>query len=91
MAIEKLVVATDVGGVRELVGDAGVIVPAKSPDELAEAMLGMMRTTTEARRSMGRAARNRIQSQFSIDAKADEWEALYRTVSAERSRTGSCR
>ena len=38
MAMEKPVVATDVGGVRELVGDAGVIVPAKDSEALASAM-----------------------------------------------------
>jgi glycosyltransferase involved in cell wall biosynthesis len=85
MAMEKPVVATDVGGVRELIGEAGVIVPAKNPEALAQAMLALMQTTPEARSSLGRAARERIQSQFSMDAKADEWEALYRKV-IERSR-----
>src|ERR1019366_8978335 len=80
MAMEKPVVATDVGGVRELVGEAGVIVPAKSPDALAESMLDLMRSTPEARGVLGRAARERIATRFSIDAKADEWEALYRAV-----------
>jgi len=80
MAMEKPVVATDVGGVRELVGEAGVIVPAGNPEALAQAMLALMQTTPEARCSLGRAARERIQRQFSLDAKADEWEALYRTV-----------
>lgn len=80
MAMEKPVVATDVGGVRELVGDAGVIVPAKNPDVLAKAMLDMMRNTPEARRSLGRLARERIESYFSMDAKAGEWETLYQTV-----------
>ena len=35
MAMEKPVVATDVGGVRELVGDAGAMVAAKDPQALA--------------------------------------------------------
>ena len=81
MAMEKSVVATDVGGVRELVGEAGVIVPAKSPEGLAEAMLKMMRRTDEERRKLGSAARARIATHFSMDAKTYEWEALYRTVS----------
>ena len=80
MAMAKPVVATDVGGVRELVGEAGVIVPAKSPDTLAEAMLDMMRRTDDERQKLGVAARERIAARFSIDAKADEWEALYRAV-----------
>ena len=54
MAMEKPVVATDVGGVRELVGDAGVIVSAKDPEGLAQAMLELMRRTSEARCALGR-------------------------------------
>lgn len=80
MAMEKPVVATDVGGVRELVGESGAIVPAKSPDALAQAMLTLMQTPPEIRRSLGSAARARILSSFSMDAKAGEWEALYQAV-----------
>jgi glycosyltransferase involved in cell wall biosynthesis len=82
MAMEKPVVVTDVGGVRELVGERGVTVPAKAPEALAQAMLALMRETPQARNIMGRAARERIHSEFSIDAKADEWELLYRTMLA---------
>ena len=53
MAMEKPVVATDVGGVRELVGDAGVIVPPKAPDALAVAMLELMQRTPEDRHTLG--------------------------------------
>ena len=84
MAAEKPVVATDAGGVRELVGDTGVVVPAKDPETLAQAMLRQMRSTPESRGSLGGAARERILSQFSMNAKANEWETLYRTVLALR-------
>jgi glycosyltransferase involved in cell wall biosynthesis len=80
MAMEKPVAATDAGGVRELMGDAGLIVPAKSPDALAGAMLELMRWLPEERHALGRAARERISSMFNMDAKADEWETLYRAV-----------
>jgi len=80
MAMEKPVIATDVGGVRELLGECGVMVPAKAPAALAQAMLSVMPDTPQARNSMGRAARERIQTEFAIDAKADEWESLYRTM-----------
>jgi glycosyltransferase involved in cell wall biosynthesis len=80
MAMEKPVVATDVGGVRELVGEAGVMVPAKNPEALTQAMLEMMRRTDEERHTLGVTARERIAARFSIDDKADEWEALYRAV-----------
>ena len=80
MAMEKPVVATDVGGLRELVSDCGVLVPAKDPRALAEAMLAVMERPAEERAAMGHAARARILEYFSMDAKADEWDALYRSV-----------
>ena len=80
MAMEKPVVATDVGGTRELVGDAGAVVPSRAPDALAVAMLDLMHRTPEDRHKQGLAERRRICRSFNMDTKADEWEALYRTV-----------
>ena len=77
MAMAKPVVATDVGGVRELVGDAGLIVPAKDSAALADAMIATMKKSREALAAAGHAARQRIANHFSIDATADKWEALY--------------
>lgn len=82
MSMEKPVVATDVGGVRELVGDAGLVVPSHHPDALAAAMLDVMRRSREERHALGRAARIRIVQQFSMDANADCWESLYRELLA---------
>lgn len=82
MAMEKPVVATDAGGVRELVGDAGMVVPARDAGALAAAMDAMMRRSAGDRRSLGRAARERIESRFSMTARADEWEGLYRELIA---------
>ena len=89
MAMEKPVVATDVGGVRELVGDAGVIVPTKTPRALAEAMLRVMRMPEEERRKMGKAARARIVRHFDIDARAREWEALYSELTGIETRSAA--
>jgi glycosyltransferase involved in cell wall biosynthesis len=80
MAMEKPVVVTDVGGVRELVGDCGLIVPSKAPSALAGAMLRLMRMPREDRHALGCAARERIIARFSMEARADEWEALYRRL-----------
>lgn len=80
MAMEKSVVSTDAGGTREIVSDAGIIVPPKNADALAKAMLDLMQEPAEFRRTLGRAARARIVSHFSMEMKADEWEALYRVV-----------
>jgi glycosyltransferase involved in cell wall biosynthesis len=80
MAMEKPVVATDVGGVREIVGEAGVLVPAKNAERLAEAMTAMMEESPESRRAMGHAARERILAGFSFDVRVNEWESLYRSL-----------
>ena len=77
MAMEKPVVATDVGGVCDLVGDAGSIVSAKNSQALADEMLHMMRMPENERREMGKAARARIIQHFDMSAKAEEWESLY--------------
>jgi glycosyltransferase involved in cell wall biosynthesis len=82
MAMAKPIIATDVGGVRELVGEAGVIVPAKDPAELADAMLATMQQSREELGLQGRVARERILRHFSIDATADKWEALYKELLA---------
>jgi len=79
--MEKPVVATDVGGVRELVGEAGVIVPAKNSEALAASMLAScakLPKTAQDRSRVPIAHRN----EFSIDSRADDWEALYRTLTS---------
>ena len=81
MAMEKVAVATDVGGVRELIGDAGFVVPPNDSKALADEMLNVMAMAEPARRVMGRDARLRIKLNFSIDAKAEEWERLYSKLS----------
>jgi glycosyltransferase involved in cell wall biosynthesis len=61
-------------------GETGVIVPAKSPEGLAQAMLGLMRQPSSVRQALGRAARERIVERFSMDARASEWEDVYRRL-----------
>jgi len=83
MAMEKLVVATDVGGVRELVGDSGLIVAPGDSSALAEAMLKAMAMNDMERKTMQRDARRRIQMHHSMSVKMEEWERLYDTLRRE--------
>jgi glycosyltransferase involved in cell wall biosynthesis len=80
MAMEKLVVATDVGGVRELLGETGLIVPQSAPRALAGAMLEAMQMPATERRVRGSAARRRIAAGFSLESAADRWEAVYKAI-----------
>jgi glycosyltransferase involved in cell wall biosynthesis len=84
MAMEKPVVATDVGGVREVLGDAGIMVPAKDPAALTVAMRAVMRRSGEEQVQLGRAARERILSEFSIEVAADWWEGLYEQLTGNQ-------
>jgi glycosyltransferase involved in cell wall biosynthesis len=80
MAMAKPVVATSVGGVHELLGEGGKLVEAGNSAALADAMVADMRMNEEERTQMGEAARVRVAEQFSIDAKAEEWERVYRAI-----------
>ena len=80
MAMEKPVVATDVGGVRELVGPGALLVPAGDSEALAGAMLRVMRLGLLEREVIGRAGRERILEGFDMDAQALKWEQAYRAA-----------
>jgi glycosyltransferase involved in cell wall biosynthesis len=72
------VVATDVGGVREIVGHSGaaLIVPPRDSAALAAAMRGLMIMTAQERSAMGTAGRRRIEEAYSPDAVVRQWQAL---------------
>ncbi|WP_276353932.1 glycosyltransferase [Cohnella caldifontis] len=79
-ACELPIVATDVGGNREVVrdGESGYLVPPSDPDRLALAMERLMLRTEEERRDMGRRGREHVMGQYDIDAILSRWEGLYR-------------
>lgn len=70
-------VATDVGGVGEVVGeDTGALVPAGNPQAFAEALLRMA-TDPELRSSRGRAAQARTLKRYGADRLIRDVDALY--------------
>jgi len=77
MACERPVVATDCGGVREVVGDAGFLAPPRDSEALARSMEAALALSHEARVELGRAARHRVVTNFSLAATADRYLALY--------------
>jgi len=78
MALETPVVATDVGGTRELIEHDvhGVIVPANDPDALARAIERIIAEPTLARRCAA-AARARVEHAFSFDRRTRAVEDIY--------------
>jgi glycosyltransferase involved in cell wall biosynthesis len=73
-------VATDVGGVRDVVVDqrTGFLVPPGDPDALAAAMSRLAGLPIEARRRMGQAARDLALERFDLGVVTAQWERLYR-------------
>ena len=78
MAAGLPMIVTDVGGNAEAVVDGvcGYVVPPRSPQAFASALVSLVRDKA-ARERMGRAARQRVEAHFSLDRCVDEYEALY--------------
>lgn len=81
MACGRVVVATDCGGVREVVGDAGLLVPPRDPAQLATAILRALALPPAATAALGQQARQRIEQLYSLDTAAMKWLALYQSPS----------
>jgi glycosyltransferase involved in cell wall biosynthesis len=75
------VVATRLEGMPELVVDneTGLLVPPRDPAALAAAILRLLGDPTAAQ-TMARAGRKRVEAHFSLRAKLDATEALYRRL-----------
>lgn len=82
----RAVIASDVGGLPEIVadGETGTIVPSEDVDALARAIVVLARDE-ELVRQYGHAARRRALDQFSAAAAADGVEAVYRHLLHTRS------
>jgi glycosyltransferase involved in cell wall biosynthesis len=78
MAATKPVVATDAGGNREAVihGETGFIVPLKSANQTAEAIIKLLQDENLAAR-MGRAGRQRVEKFFLMDKMVQRFQTLY--------------
>jgi len=73
-------VATDVGGVSEIIVHerTGYLVSPGVPEALGAAMSRLMSLSGEQRRKLGLAARDRVVARFETGVVLTEWEELYR-------------
>ena len=79
MMCGRPIVATAVGGVPELLGDAAVLVPPQSPRRLADACSELL-ADPDRRRELGRAARARALGHFDADAMLSAYRRVYRQL-----------
>lgn len=85
MAMRRPVVATDIGGVREIVVDekTGLLVPPGDPKAMAAAILRLLRASRE-REEMGAAGRDRIEREFSAQRMLSSYASLYKKLTTAR-------
>ncbi|BBC30100.1 Glycosyl transferase [Streptomyces graminofaciens] len=76
MSCGRATVSTDVGGVREAVGDTGLVVPPRDPAAMAAAALALLGAPAR-RAAMGEAARLRVIEQFTLRQTIDTFRAIY--------------
>lgn len=76
MSCGRSTVSTDVGGVREAVGDTGLVVPPREPEPMAAAALELLRDP-ERRARLGEQARLRVIEQFTLRQNIDGFRNIY--------------
>jgi glycosyltransferase involved in cell wall biosynthesis len=85
MAVGRPVVATNVGGIPELVeeGQTGFLVPVRDPTAIADRVLCLYRDS-DRRQRMGRAARARVESNFTVEDIVARLDGIYSSFLRER-------
>jgi glycosyltransferase involved in cell wall biosynthesis len=83
LALGKAVVATNSGGIPEMItdGETGRLVEAANPVALAEAIIDVLRDPEQAKR-MAECGRALVQKKFSIDGMVEKNLAVYRKLLA---------
>lgn len=77
MSCEVPCVVTNVGDSGLIVGDTGKIVPPKDPEALAQAWQELIDLGQEKRKFLGKKARQRIVTHFSLNSVVNQYENLY--------------
>lgn len=87
MAADLPVVATDVQGIPEIVEDGrtGLLVPPRSPQQLADAMLQLR--DPKRRERLGKAGYEKARNEFDIKQTVEQHLGLYRELSADAYRS----
>lgn len=88
MAMQRAIVATDVGGNNELIreGQTGLLVPKNDPQALCHALLRLL-GDAGLRVSLGAAARDLVSKDYTESCMIERYEMLYRIL-ARRSSNG---
>ncbi|MBE0349645.1 hypothetical protein PLIP_a3187 [Pseudoalteromonas lipolytica LMEB 39] len=80
MATERVVVATDCGGVKEVIGECGFLVPTEDPELFAISLKKALNLEVEERQKLGVMARLRVKEKYSLRTVAKKWLAVYSNI-----------
>lgn len=77
MACGAFVIATNSGGVAEVMGDTGILVPPQNSEALAEAIKQAVSKTPLEIKANNLKARQRVEELFSLEKSVQNWLKLY--------------
>lgn len=77
MLCERVVVATDCGGVSEVLYDNGFLVEPRNSSQLSEALKHALELPVDEKQRIGINARNHVLNKFDIKEIAKQWLSLY--------------
>jgi glycosyltransferase involved in cell wall biosynthesis len=82
LAMEKPVIASDAGAIKEIVinGVTGMLIEPKNAEQIAEKVIELYENPLLGKR-LGRAGRQLVEKQHSIEHMLDSIEALYKKLS----------
>jgi len=85
MAMTKPIVATRIDGITEVLenGETGLLVPAKNPHDLAEAIIEILKNKTKAD-LLGQNARKIVEEKFSVKRMVEQTELVYEKLLTEK-------
>jgi len=84
MACGLPVIGTDIGDTRDVIGDAGRIVPCGDAPRLADEIVALAAMAPARRIELGALARDRIRTAYSIESVAARYGRLYHEIVTER-------
>lgn len=85
MAMEKHIVATNVGGNSEVIidGETGLLVPAQNPNAISRAIIYLLENKPHAIQ-MGIRAKKQVENRFNINRMLKDTELIYDSLSAAK-------
>ncbi len=77
MSCERITIATDSGGVKEVLGNNGFLVPIKDSKKLSDAILKAISMPNLDKENLQKLARKHIEDNFSIENIVSNWIEIY--------------